>query len=74
MVISQLKDVRTASKAFSTAQSSAMQVQHIFDFRSKNIIMQRRTSLSGASKMRTGLSRMLSLRSVGEKGCIPISI
>ena len=27
MVISQLKDVRTASKAFSTAQSSAMQVQ-----------------------------------------------
>ena len=26
MVISQLKDVRTASKAFSTAQSSAMQV------------------------------------------------
>ena len=29
MVISQLKDVRTASKAFSTAQSSAMQVQHI---------------------------------------------
>ena len=30
MVISQLKDVRTASKAFSTAQSSAMQVLHDF--------------------------------------------
>ena len=29
MVISQLKDVRTASKAFSTAQSSAMQVAQL---------------------------------------------
>ena len=36
MVISQLKDVRTASKAFSTAQSSAMQVQKKIGFRSKN--------------------------------------
>ena len=35
MVISQLKDVRTASKAFSTAQSSAMQVLH--DFLLQNI-------------------------------------
>ena len=39
MVISQLKDVRTASKAFSTAQSSAMQVPHNFGFRSKNVYL-----------------------------------
>ena len=39
MVISQLKDVRTASKAFSTAQSSAMQVPRNFGFRSKNVYL-----------------------------------
>ena len=80
-MISQLKDVRTASKAFSTAQSSAMQVPYnskakakAYNSKAKIFSTQRRTLSSGASKMRTGLSRMLSHRSVGDEKCFPISI